>query len=216
MRVLLSSITDPVDVASTCETCGHFYRQAVQPRWQTYEKRVEETRAAAGGGEKGSGAVAVVAEAFPFASFFSRAKQPLFKGESFAEDWEMALGCMRHLNHVFEMLREYRPFEQVHRGRDRSKYLLTKEAKIVAMTCTHAALTRHDLVSLLHHLSLSLFVSLSLSLSLSLSCHTALGCSCSCLCLVPDRWMHLGCVLVTGKAWVQVRQRDYGGGGADP
>lgn len=58
----------------------------------------------------------------------------------------MAMGCMKHIRHVFETLEEYRPFEQVHRGRDRSKYLLTKEAKIVAMTCTHAALTRRELV----------------------------------------------------------------------
>ena len=31
--------------------------------------------------------------------------------------------------------------------RDRSKYLLIKQARIIAMTCTHAALTRHDLVA---------------------------------------------------------------------
>lgn len=33
-------------------------------------------------------------------------------------------------------------------GVDRSNYLLIKEARIVAMTCTHAALKRHDLVKL--------------------------------------------------------------------
>ena len=33
-------------------------------------------------------------------------------------------------------------------GRDRAKYLLTKEAKIIAMTCTHAALVRRDLVEM--------------------------------------------------------------------
>ena len=32
-------------------------------------------------------------------------------------------------------------------NKDRTKYLLVKEAKIIAMTCTHAALTRADLVS---------------------------------------------------------------------
>ena len=31
--------------------------------------------------------------------------------------------------------------------KDRSRYLLTKEARIIAMTCTHAALTRRDLVA---------------------------------------------------------------------
>jgi hypothetical protein len=33
-------------------------------------------------------------------------------------------------------------------GADRSNYLLVKEAKIIAMTCTHAALKRRDLVQL--------------------------------------------------------------------
>ena len=33
-------------------------------------------------------------------------------------------------------------------GADRSNYLLVKEAKIIAMTCTHAALKRRDLVEL--------------------------------------------------------------------
>ena len=33
-------------------------------------------------------------------------------------------------------------------GRDRTNYLLVKEAKVIAMTCTHAALKRRDLVEL--------------------------------------------------------------------
>ena len=33
-------------------------------------------------------------------------------------------------------------------GRDRAKYLVTKEAKIIAMTCTHAALARRDLIEM--------------------------------------------------------------------
>lgn len=45
-------------------------------------------------------------------------------------------------------LQEFRAFELLRSGLDRSKYLLVKEAKIIAMTCTHAALKRHDLVEL--------------------------------------------------------------------
>jgi len=41
---------------------------------------------------------------------------------------------------------EFRAFELLRSGRDRSRYLLIKEAKIIAMTCTHAALKRRDLV----------------------------------------------------------------------
>ena len=39
-------------------------------------------------------------------------------------------------------------FALVVAGRDRTNYLLVKEAKIIAMTCTHAALRRHDMVQL--------------------------------------------------------------------
>ncbi|XP_012504572.1 PREDICTED: intron-binding protein aquarius [Propithecus coquereli] len=46
------------------------------------------------------------------------------------------------------LLQEFRASELLRSGLDRSKYLLVKEAKIIAMTCTHAALKRHDLVKL--------------------------------------------------------------------
>ena len=42
---------------------------------------------------------------------------------------------------------EFRAFELLRSGSDRAEYLLIKEAEIIAMTCTHAALKRRDLVS---------------------------------------------------------------------
>lgn len=48
----------------------------------------------------------------------------------------------------FLPLQEFRAFELLRSGRDRINYLLVKEAKIIAMTCTHAALKRRDLVEL--------------------------------------------------------------------
>ena len=92
--------------------------------------------------------LAAIASTFPFTRYFASAPQPLFQGVSFAADLEVAHSCMRHINHMFQELREFRPFELMHKGRDRSKYLLTKEATVVAMTCTHAALTRRELVAL--------------------------------------------------------------------
>jgi intron-binding protein aquarius len=44
--------------------------------------------------------------------------------------------------------RSYRPFEMLRSQRQRTNFLLAKQAKIVAMTCTHAALTRRQLVEL--------------------------------------------------------------------
>ena len=51
------------------------------------------------------------------------------------------------MERIFTELEEFRPFELLRGGADRSRYLLVKEAKIIAMTCTHAALKRSDLVS---------------------------------------------------------------------
>lgn len=41
---------------------------------------------------------------------------------------------------------EFRAFELLRSGKDRTRYLQIKEAKIIAMTCTHAALKRRDLI----------------------------------------------------------------------
>ncbi len=45
-------------------------------------------------------------------------------------------------------LQGFRAFELLRSGRDRINYLMVREAKIVAMTCTHAALKRRDMVNL--------------------------------------------------------------------
>ncbi len=72
--------------------------------------------------------------------------QPVFKGQSYEQDMDIAEGCYRHIKKIFQQLEEFRAFELLRSGLDRSKYLLIKEAKIIAMTCTHAALKRRDLV----------------------------------------------------------------------
>lgn len=56
--------------------------------------------------------------------------------------------CSEVVINTSSLLQEFRAFELLRSGLDRSKYLLVKEAKIIAMTCTHAALKRHDLVEL--------------------------------------------------------------------
>ena len=54
----------------------------------------------------------------------------------------------RYIEKIFTQLEEFRAFELLRSGLDRSKYLLVKEAKVIAMTCTHAALKRRELVDL--------------------------------------------------------------------
>jgi intron-binding protein aquarius len=55
---------------------------------------------------------------------------------------------MRHIRGIFAELEECRAFELLKGAGDRSNYLLTRQAKVVAMTCTHAALKRHDFLRL--------------------------------------------------------------------
>ena len=63
--------------------------------------------------------------------------------------WIIDFLCyFRYLEKIFTQLDEFRAFELLRSGLDRSKYLLIMEAKIIAMTCTHAALKRQDLVDL--------------------------------------------------------------------
>jgi len=127
----------PEDIAYSCETAQHLYLFHVLSKWEEFlvkcEKGVE---------------VKEVAGNFPFTEFFSNAPQPLFQNQSFEEDMEIARGCFRHLTSIFTQLEDCRAFELLKSSYDRGNYLLTKQAKIIAMTCTHAALKRRDLVSL--------------------------------------------------------------------
>ena len=41
---------------------------------------------------------------FPFTKFFENAPQPVFKGRSKEEDWEIAEGCFSHINRIFTQL----------------------------------------------------------------------------------------------------------------
>ncbi|KAK6621554.1 hypothetical protein RUM44_001361 [Polyplax serrata] len=129
------------DVAYTCETAGHFYLYHVMTRWEKFMNRVKPKN-------KKRPPVATISDAFPFHVFFENAPKPLFKNRSYEEDMEIARGCYRYIHKIFQQLEEFRAFELLRSGLDRSKYLLVKEAKIIAMTCTHAALKRKELVDL--------------------------------------------------------------------
>lgn len=89
-----------------------------------------------------------VKDRFPFKEFFSNAPHQVFTGESFEKDMRAAEGCFRHLKVMFQELEECRAFELLKSTADRANYLMTKQAKIVAMTCTHAALKRKDFLQL--------------------------------------------------------------------
>lgn len=121
----------------TCQSAEYFQSYHIVPRWDQYIDSIEGTEQ-----------VEKIGDKFPFSRFFDDAPQPLFKRQSVQEDFEIAKGCYRHITEIFELLQAFRPFEIFQNVSDRSKYLLIREAKVIAMTCTHAGLRRKELVDM--------------------------------------------------------------------
>ena len=46
----------------------------------------------------------MIGQQFPFGVYFSNAPQPIFKGRTFDEDFDIAEGCFRHIKKVFAQL----------------------------------------------------------------------------------------------------------------
>ncbi|KAI6217229.1 hypothetical protein M3Y99_01779400 [Aphelenchoides fujianensis] len=164
------------DVDATCETAGYFFRYTITRAWEDFLEELEyrqqpneqaactKENADQNGREEGGGDAKMaeplpadfVAKSFPFRDFFHNAAQ-LFVGEDLAVDLERAHACWERIEEIFQKLDEFRAFELLRNGRERSDYLarklplpilLVREAKVIAMTCTHAALRRKELVEL--------------------------------------------------------------------
>ncbi|XP_059437820.1 uncharacterized protein LOC132170745 [Corylus avellana] len=135
---LARSLQLPEDVGYTCETAGYFWLLHVYSRWEQFLAACAENEDKA----------TFVKDRFPFKEFFSNTPHPVFMGESFEKDMRAAKGCFRHLKTMFQELEECRAFELLKSTADRANYLMTKQAKIVAMTCTHAALKRKDFLQI--------------------------------------------------------------------
>lgn len=135
---LARSLRLPEDVGYTCETAAYFWLLHVYARWEQFLAACEQNQ------DKPS----FVKDRFPFLDFFSDTPEPVFTGESFEKDMHAAKGCFKHLSTIFQELEECRAFELLKSTVERANYLMTKQAKIVAMTCTHAALKRRDFLQL--------------------------------------------------------------------
>lgn len=134
---LQRSLNIPGDSAYTCETAAHFYMCHVLSRWEEYLSKINQS----------NNDLPILINAFPFKEFFSDLNEQLFHpNQTLEHNLEIAQGCFRYIQHIFTQLEEFRSFELMRNGSDRAKYLLVREAKIIAMTCTHAALKRRDLV----------------------------------------------------------------------
>ena len=127
---------------STCETAGYFNSVYVQPAWVKFWEIVNNTESS----------TEDIISSFPFHRFFQNAPQPLFPHEATKDEvLEIVHGCDRHISRVFTSLEDIRPFEILRNNRDKTNYLMIKEARIIAMTSTHAAIRRQEIADLGFH-----------------------------------------------------------------
>lgn len=134
----------------TCETAGHFERTYINICIDTFELGLRALGSTT--------TVAAIQTAFPFSDFFEKdtitksgdlAKSAIFGTCQTSEEAVIVANtCIRYIKSIFLELQEYRAFELLRSQKQRMDYLLTKQARIVAMTCTRAALVRRDLVDL--------------------------------------------------------------------
>ena len=146
-RLAMSIDETLANAAETCETAGFFWKSKVLALWERFTMLVLNNKETPVSYER-------IRTQFPFAKFFEDVPggyENLF-GDPSEANVEYAIrkakGCFRHLVEMFTELEECRFLELLKMPKDRAEYLLTKQAKIVAMTCTYAALKRSDFLDL--------------------------------------------------------------------
>jgi intron-binding protein aquarius len=120
--------------AYTCETAQYFDTHFVQKKVEKFNAQVSEESADS------------VGSLFPFKEYFH-----LDDDAANALTLDEARDKLSELKDIFAELAEYRPLEMLRSQRQRTDYLLMKQARIVAMTCTHAAIARSHLIELGFH-----------------------------------------------------------------
>ncbi|KAH7144070.1 hypothetical protein EDB81DRAFT_797345 [Dactylonectria macrodidyma] len=142
VKRLAASLGAPGAHENSAETAGYFNKVYIEPAWTRFLQVADADESTA----------ATVVEVFPFHTYFSDAPQPVFPQVADREQvLDIARGCYRHISKIFTELADALPFEILRRDRDKANYLLTSEARIIAMTTTHAAIRRGEIASLRFH-----------------------------------------------------------------
>ncbi|OAL19272.1 hypothetical protein AYO22_09816 [Fonsecaea multimorphosa] len=128
---------------ASCETADYFNQVFLRPAWQRFWDVANAENAN----------LESVLSSFPFYKYFSNAPVPtLFPPDATTEEArEIASGCQYHIEKIFSELESIRPFEILRAGRDQANHLLVNEARIIAMTSTHAAMRRSEIAELGFH-----------------------------------------------------------------
>ena len=139
---LAANFDAPGAHGSTCETAGYFNSVYVEPSWHKFWDMVESS----------SLSNKDIISSFPFHYYFQSAPQPLFPPDASRDTiLDIARGCQCHISKVFTELEDIRPFEILRNNRDKTNYLMVKEARVIAMTSTYAAMRRQEIADLGFH-----------------------------------------------------------------
>ena len=139
---LATNLGAPGAHGNSCETAGYFKSVYIIPAWVKFWDTTTSDGAD----------VEEIISTFPFYDYFNDAPQPLFPiNVSKKQLLNIAKGCERHIEKIFNELEDIRPFEILRSSRDKANYLLIKEARIIAMTSTHAAMRRQEIADLGFH-----------------------------------------------------------------
>ena len=123
-------------VAFTCETAAHFFFLNIQPLWDQYEAKFQNSKDL----ENDS-----AFKEFPFSTYF--ATESKMKGQSVEEDFKEAHRLFNKVQNLLKELKNCEAMEVLRNDWDRGNFLLAKHSRVVAMTCTYAAMARNALVS---------------------------------------------------------------------
>lgn len=139
---LAANFDAPGAHGNSCETAGYFNSVYVVPAWSKFWDIANAPDTSSSD----------IVSSFPFHQYFSNAPKPLFAQDITKEHaLFVARGCQRHIERIFTELEDIRPFEILRTSRDKASYLLIKEARIIAMTSTHAAIRRQEIADLGFH-----------------------------------------------------------------
>ncbi|KAI8894947.1 hypothetical protein BC833DRAFT_529987 [Globomyces pollinis-pini] len=136
---LTKSLDISPDHAATCETCSYLFTNHIESRWLMFKKDVLDQKSS----------LEDIKTKFPFKKYFEVIKPAIFEKPKTVEELTSVIEeSYKYIKEIFHELEEVRPFELLRSNKDRSNYVLVKEARIIAMTSTHASLKRRELVRL--------------------------------------------------------------------
>jgi intron-binding protein aquarius len=114
----------------TCETASYFRKLHIERKIKEFDAQITEANVTSDDDD--------ATLFFPFRAYFQTERVTV----------KEARDCFASIERVFSELAEYRPFELLRTQRQRADYLISKQARVVAMTCTHAAIARSNLLEL--------------------------------------------------------------------